>query len=100
MRTRSCSSCLLAILFAACAGSSPPTVATPVPVALNPVGETLVGAVTARGVQIYQCRMRHDSTAAEWAFVAPEADLFDERGLPAGRHYAGPRWDAGDGSKI
>jgi hypothetical protein len=32
--------------------------------------------------------------------VAPEADLFDARGNRAGRHYAGPHWEATDGSKI
>jgi hypothetical protein len=36
----------------------------------------------------------------EWAFVAPEADLFDGRGRKVGRHYAGPHWEAVDGSKI
>jgi hypothetical protein len=92
---------LPAILFAACAGSSPPAVVTPVPDALIPIGETRVGAVTARGVQIYECRAkRGDSNGAEWAFVAPEADLFDEHGKPAGKHYAGPSWEASDGSKI
>ena len=34
-------------------------------------------------------------------FVAPEADLYDERGNLIGRHYAGPTWQAtGDGSKV
>ena len=36
----------------------------------------------------------------EWAFVAPEADLFDARGAKIGKHYAGPRWESNDGSKI
>ena len=36
----------------------------------------------------------------EWAFVAPEADLFDARGNKIGRHYAGPHWEATDGSNI
>jgi len=100
MRTRSCLVSLQVALFAACAAGSPATVAPPIPAALNPVGETLVGTVRARGVQIYECRARRDSTGAEWAFVAPEADLFDERGVPVGTHDAGPRWHADDGSKI
>lgn len=100
MSTRTFAASLFAILLAACASGSPAPVATPVPSALIPVGETLVGAVTARGVQIYECRARGDSTGAQWVFVAPEADLYDERGRSAGRHYAGPRWDAGDGSTI
>ena len=92
---------LSALLFAACAGSSPPRVlATPVPGKLVPIGETLVGAVTAWGVQIYECRVRGDSIGTEWTFIAPEADLYDEQGRPAGTHFAGPSWDAGDGSRI
>ena len=103
MSKRTSLACLSAVLFAACAsaGGSPPPVALPVPSTLVPVGENLVGAVTARGVQIYECRAkRGDSTGSEWAFVAPEADLFDEQGKPAGTHYAGPSWNAGDGSAI
>lgn len=101
MRARIYAASLSALLFAACAGSSPPrALATPVPGKLVPIGETLVGAVIARGVQIYECRARGDSIGAEWAFVAPEADLYDEQGRPAGKHFAGPSWDAGDGSRI
>jgi hypothetical protein len=57
--------------------------------------------VPARGVQIYECRARKGQPGAyEWAFVAPEADLFDVRGNRIGRHYAGPHWEASDGSRI
>ena len=57
--------------------------------------------VPAKGVQIYECRARKDQAGGyEWAFVAPEADLFDPRGNRIGRHYAGPHWEATDGSKI
>ncbi len=37
---------------------------------------------------------------AQWAFVAPEAELLDARGAIAGTHYAGPHWESRDGSKI
>ena len=102
MSARIYAASLSALLFAACAGGSPPprVPLTPVPGKLVPIGETLVGAVTARGVQIYECRARGDSIGAEWTFVAPEADLYDEQGRPAGKHFAGPSWDAGDGSRI
>jgi hypothetical protein len=33
-------------------------------------------------------------------FVAPQADLFDGAGVPAGKHYGGPHWEAADGSRI
>ena len=50
--------------------------------------------LAARGVQIYECR------AGAWAFVAPEAELFDADGRSAGTHGAGPFWQARDGSRI
>ena len=67
-----------------------------VPENLKPAGnESLARVVPAKGVQIYECR---DS---KWAFVAPEADLFDSRGHVIGKHYAGPVWEStGDGSKV
>jgi len=63
--------------------------------------ESLAMIVAATGVQIYECRAANGlNSAYEWAFVAPEADLFDPRGMKVGRHYAGPSWEAVDGSKI
>jgi hypothetical protein len=50
--------------------------------------------VPAKGVQIYECR------DTKWVFVAPEADLYDTSGRRIGRHYAGPNWEAADGSRI
>jgi hypothetical protein len=63
--------------------------------------ESLSMIVRAKGVQIYECRAKKDQAGGyEWAFVAPEADLFDARGHKVGRHYAGPHWESTDGSKI
>src|SRR5690242_1800529 len=77
--------------LAAC--STTPTV--DIPDSLKPAaGESLAMVVAAKGVQIYECR------AGEWAFVAPEAELFDPSGKTVGRHYAGPSWEAADGSKV
>src|SRR5256885_5255965 len=57
--------------------------------------------VPAKGVQIYECRAKKDQAGTyEWAFVAPEAALFDTSGKKIGRHYAGPYWESTDGSKI
>jgi hypothetical protein len=57
--------------------------------------------VPARGVQIYECRTKKDQADAyAWAFVAPEADLFDTSGKKIGKHYAGPHWESTDGSKV
>lgn len=87
------------LLAAACAGTLQP-IAVPEP--LRPgADQTLAMIVPARGVQIYECRTRKDRPSAYgWAFVAPEAELFDTRGRPIGRHYAGPHWESNDGSKI
>ena len=78
---------LLVLLVAGCASPQPPPARVNVPEKLAPgAGESLAMIVSARGVQIYECRARKDQAGAyEWAFVAPEADLFDSRGnRPAG----------------
>lgn len=86
-------------VLAACIG---PLGGTPVPGTLKPQdGERLAERVAARGVQIYECRaLPNAAGGAHWAFVAPEAELLDARGAVAGKHYAGPHWEALDGSKI
>ena len=68
--------------------------AAQVPANLQPANESLAQVVPAKGVQIYECR------DAKWVFVAPEADLFDRYGRKIGTHYAGPVWEAADGSKV
>lgn len=70
--------------------------------ALAPTGDAkLVERVAAKGVQVYECRAdKAAPTGAQWVFVAPQADLFDGQGKPSGTHYAGPHWEAADGSKI
>ena len=56
---------------------------------------------SARGVQIYRCDPRKDAPGQfEWVFLAPEANLIDDRGTRAGRHYEGPTWEGQDGSKV
>jgi Protein of unknown function (DUF3455) len=76
--------------------------AAEVPEALKPpAGQTLAFTWQASGVQIYLCQAKKDDpSAAEWVFQAPEAQLGDASGKPAGKHYAGPTWEALDGSKI
>jgi len=93
---------LLALLIAGCASPQPPRPAVEVPDELKPgASESLAMIVPAKGVQIYECRARKDQAGGyEWAFVAPEADLFDVRGDRIGRHYAGPHWESTDGSKV
>jgi hypothetical protein len=90
--------CLLVLALTACA--SLPAVKVPGP--LEPAAdESLSMTVAAKGVQIYECRAGKGVAAEhEWAFVAPEAELFDARGNRIGRHGAGPYWQANDGSRI
>ena len=77
------------ILVVGCAGVAQ------VPDNLKPgADESLALVVPAKGVQIYECR------DGKWAFVAPEAELFDRAGKKIGTHYAGPHWEAADGSKV
>ena len=101
-RTSEVTAFLVVFLVAACASSQPPTSMVQVPDKLKPgANESLAMIVPAKGVQIYECRARTDQVGEyAWAFVAPEADLFDASGNRTGRHYAGPHWEATDGSKI
>jgi len=59
-----------------------------------PANEVITLQAFANGVQIYECRDQH------WTLRAPEAELADREGRALGRHYAGPTWEAGDGSKV
>ena len=88
-----------ALAVAACAATQPSSI---IPEKLNPgAKESMTLIVPAKGVQIYECRASKDKPGAyEWAFVAPEAELFDTTGRSIGRHYAGPHWEAADGSKV
>jgi hypothetical protein len=51
-----------------------------------------------RGVQIYRCAATANGFA--WTFVAPRADLTDNRGRVIIEHFGGPTWQATDGSKV
>jgi len=91
---------LLVLVIAGCTGPQPPWPTVEVPHKLKPgANESLAMIVPAKGVQIYECRARKDQVGGyEWAFVAPEADLFDAGGNRIGRHYAGPHWGSIDGT--
>lgn len=52
----------------------------------------------AKGVQIYTCKAANGSYA--WALKAPDAVLSDAKGQPIGKHFAGPSWQAADGSVV
>jgi hypothetical protein len=73
-----------------------------VPEALKvPAGQVLAISVRAAGAQIYACTAdKDDPTRFSWTLKAPEATLRDKSGKPLGKHYAGPTWEAADGSKV
>lgn len=74
----------------------------PAPAALEPpAGEVLRLSLMGKGVQIYQCTASADAPVRfEWKFQAPEAQLFDTDGHVIGKHFAGPTWEAADGSSV
>ena len=72
-----------------------------IPATLDPgYGAKLAMVLPASGVQVYECRRKAGTESFEWAFVAPEAELFDARGTQLGLHGAGPHWTAADGSRV
>jgi hypothetical protein len=84
---------LAVILFGAAAS------AQQVPAALQvPANEQLVVQVHAKGDQIYSCKV--DGTQPGWTLKAPDAQLFDKDGKAFGKHFAGPSWEATDGSRV
>jgi hypothetical protein len=60
-----------------------------------PAGNTRVATYYAVGVQKYKARIKSgtDPVAYEWAFVAPQADLYDINNVKVGTHGAGPFWE-------
>lgn len=51
-----------------------------------------------KGVQIYTCAPSAASYA--WTLKGPEATLSDAKGHIIGKHFAGPSWQANDGSTV
>jgi hypothetical protein len=91
---------VVAVFIAGCASQMETKSASTTPANLAPAAnEVQVLRLPAVGVQIYECKVV-DGKPAAWAFVSPEADLFDESGVRVGKHYAGPTWEMNDGSKI
>ncbi len=81
---------------------SPAEKADDVPASLQVApNEVLRQQLHAVGVQIYTCRAGKDDTKHfEWVLKEPEAELSDRAGNKIAKHYAGPTWEARDGSKV
>jgi hypothetical protein len=80
---------------AAYAGECPATVPDAIHVAAD---QQLAFSYEGDGVQIYTCNATANGFA--WVFKAPRATLVDDDGDVRGIHFAGPSWQANDGSTI
>ena len=77
------------------------TMDVPEPVRV-PAGHTMAMKAVGVGELTYECRAKAaDAMAYEWVFVGPVARLLDDsRSKEIGKYYAGPTWEAADGSKV
>lgn len=66
-----------------------------------PAGQKLLMTTTGVGEITYECRDKKDAAGQhEWVFVAPVATLYSADRKVVGKYYAGPTWEANDGSKV
>jgi hypothetical protein len=74
----------------------------PVEVDLPSSGNTRIATYYARGVQIYNARLKADAhpPVYEWVFASPSAILFSEKNVQVGTHVAGPSWQLISGGGI
>ena len=63
-----------------------------------PPGNEVILKGLAVGVQIYDCRPAANGHA--WVFRAPQAALFNGNEQLIATHFAGPTWQALDGSRV
>lgn len=68
----------------------------------SPGGNTRVATFFAKGVQIYKAKEKtgSDPLTYEWAFVAPQAKLYDPGNKIVGSHGAGPFWTLSGSDSI
>ena len=82
-----------ALPLAEIAAAGPPEPAVPDRIEV-PAGNKPFLSAYAVGVQVYEC------DGATWRFVEPRAHLLDDRGKLIATHFAGPTWQAKDGSMV
>ena len=63
-----------------------------------PANEQLLLQGHAKGDQVYICQ--EGVTQFAWTLKAPDAQLFSKEGKALGKHFAGPSWEATDGSRV
>jgi hypothetical protein len=69
----------------------PPAAAS---IAVDPASNEVFLVGHAKGFQIYTC------DGATWGAATPDAKLFDDNGELVAKHFAGPSWQAKDGSTV
>ncbi len=70
------------------------------PLALRPeAGQTLLLQAHGVGDQVYSCTPGGNAGYA-WTLKAPDARLLSAKGELLGHHFAGPSWEANDGSRV
>ena len=66
-----------------------------------PAGSKQMMTTTGVGELTYECREKAGMAGQyEWAFVGPVATLYGGDRKMVGKYYAGPTWEAADGSKV
>ena len=87
----------LPLAQAAQAGTAEPPDGLPTKIQVED-GHKVFSVQHATGVQIYRCNAT--ATGYSWGLVAPRANLFDDKGKLTMTHFAGPTWQAQDGSQV
>ena len=99
-----CTTLFMSAFISGCAALAPAPLVdvTTQPEAIRvPSGNVPAMLLVGKGEITYECRVKADAPDQfAWAFVAPNAVLLTSSGLPAGRYYAGPTWEALDGSRV
>ena len=86
---------LIASLAAVSAFAQTPADITP------PAGNKAAMTLSATGMLSYECKAVADKPGAfAWTFAGPDAKLWDANKKEVGKYYAGPTWEATDGSKV
>jgi hypothetical protein len=86
-----------ALPLAQAAVAGPPAPDVPVDIQV-PSGHKVFLVGHAVGVQIYSCNATGGGFA--WTLVAPRANLYGDNGKLIATHFAGPTWEAKDGSRV
>ena len=88
---------ILAVGLPGLAKAGPPEPPVPTGIVV-PDGNKLFLVGHAVGAQIHECIPA--ATGYRWRFAGPRADLYGDNGELLATHFAGPRWQARDGSTI